>query len=239
MSEPSPNVLDVGVDTDLTKWPRLLVTGDDVTPEQAGDIILRTTEWYLIAGSAEWATEVYAALVERGAPAALAGTTGTDILDLELSRALGVWLKMARVLDLRFMRNYRIASSWLGGLHGWVDWDGKIGCSSYNIGKYPDVETVHTDLLRVASAFPYLNMRVQLVTDEGAGTSAVSWVVNGGEVAHPVLGDQPLITEPTDPYAGESLHDLLATRNAEWYAQRGVTIERLRAALGNLELSYV
>lgn len=36
---------------DLTKWPRLLVTGQPVTEDQANDILIRTDDWYIVGNA--------------------------------------------------------------------------------------------------------------------------------------------------------------------------------------------
>lgn len=52
----------------VTKWPRLLVVGDNVTPEQADQILIRTNSWYLFSNDKGWERTVQQLAVEFGYP---------------------------------------------------------------------------------------------------------------------------------------------------------------------------
>jgi hypothetical protein len=130
------------------------------------------------------------------------------------------------VLQLSYLENARIASSWIGGPHGWCDWDGTIGCANYNIGKWPTVEAVTEDWHAIAAAFPYLNLRAQLVPDEGEAESAVvEWQISNGAVS--------TVEELRDPIVrpGELSAGSLLIRFAAVDGERGVSLHRLREAL--------
>lgn len=83
-------------------------------------------------------------------------------------------------LDLQYLYNSRILSSWIGGPHGWCDWNGYIRCSNYNIEKHPSVEEICKEWQVIATAFPYLNLKSQLITEEGEGNIAVEFEVKDG-----------------------------------------------------------
>jgi hypothetical protein len=192
--------------TDLTKWPRLLVLGDPVTPAQASQILIRTDMWTLPGRDRGW---VQAVARLAGIPLNRYGRIDEEAAQ-EFRAAVGG-------LDLSYLYNDRIVSDWLGGPHGWCDWNGQIGCANYNIGKWPWVEEVHDEWTMIATEFPFLRLRAQLVRDEGAaGIPAVEWLIRGGE-AHLVESIGLLRPPETD-------HRYLA-------GQPGVTIERLREAL--------
>lgn len=160
---------------DLTKWPRLLVAGDSVTVEQAEEIIIRTNEWYLCINDHSFERAVYDA-------------AGIDLVDELYShpdvQSMREFKRCYQVLHpLHYLYNSRIASSWVGGPYGWVDWNGHIGCDNYNIGKWPSHESVLSEWETIAVAFPFLNLRVQLVPDEGAADMpAVEYRVHDGIV---------------------------------------------------------
>jgi hypothetical protein len=200
----------------LSKWPRLLVVGTPVTEEQANEILIRTANlWLLHVNDRAW------------------NETVADVLRFEPGR-LGFWtpesLRAAaeelRCLDLQWLYTSRISSSWIGGPHGWCNWDGTVGCANYNIGKHPEVEDVTADWQRIAETFPYLDLRAQLVTDEGEGDLAAEWTVSAGHAVHrePAPGD-PLITDMRELGQMDFLERLFIG------GERGVPLPRLRAAV--------
>lgn len=206
--------------TDLTKWPRLLVTGQPVTPTQANNIILRTHDWPLCANDRNWERQVYDAIHTHGAGPQLEGDMWN--WGRHLHDQFRHWQRRIGVLDLHYLHNNQIASSWIGGPHGWCDWNGNIGCTTWNIGKWPTVEAVTEDWQTIASAFPYLDFRAQLVPEEGeAAAPAVEWKVAGGRV-QVIDGPSELIVEP-----GEPSYFTVLTPGGE----RGVDLDRLREAL--------
>ena len=186
---------------DFTKWPRLLVVGERVTPEQAEEIILRTTTHFM-TNEREFEAEVVRVL----------GCSMTKYGSVVLTD----FRKRMNALELSYLDNHRIASCWIGGAHGWCDWDGTIGCTTYNIGKWPSFEEVDEDWSTIAKAFPFLRLRSQLVRDEGEGDVVAEWIVAEGRAVAVDVG--PRIAEPTE---------------ADWREGRseiGITIDRLQAA---------
>ncbi|WTW95451.1 hypothetical protein OG216_19610 [Streptomycetaceae bacterium NBC_01309] len=210
---------------DLTKWPRLLVTGSSVTPQQTEEILIRTANLLLLDGNDKaWTQTVYGAL--RLAPAPNGNATTKSIR--ATAEDLGV-------LPLRLLYTSRIASTWIGGPHGWCNWDGTIGCANYNIGEWPARETVLRDWELIADAFPYLDLTAQLLADEGQDGAPVvaQWRVADGRVAEESPG--PRITEPV-----ELTEQDLLTRTLFRGGERGVpaamlyaAVDRLRAARGD------
>lgn len=194
-----------------SKWPLLLATGKQVTPEQADDILLRTCQW-LGGNDREWETTVGLVL-------------GIDQdrygLDWKSERA---WRERIGSVDLHYFGNARIYSPYVGGPHGWCDWDGRIGCGNYNLGKWPAVAEVEEDLAVIAAAWPFLDMRVQLVEDEGDGTLCGEWRVAGGEAMETEPG--PRIDQPELDMATSVAAIVFVGSGRE----RGVTRERLVAA---------
>lgn len=205
---------------DLTKWPRLLVVGDPVTEEQANEVILRTTNWHLCTNDRAFERAVYA---EIGVPA--------DQYGWPIGRALSDFEASIGCLNLHYLANARIASSYIGGPHGWCDWDGTIGCSTYNIGKWPAASDVDGEWRAIAAAFPFLRLRAQLIADEGeAPEVAAEWSVRDGSAELVEPGER--IAKPNGPDLGAflaSLHFGAAAR------ERGVSMDRLREALVQVE----
>lgn len=204
---------------ELGKWPRLLVAGDPVTEEQANEIILRTTDWWLNTNDVAWDRTVRAlvGLVDPAGPMTLRGRP--------------VWLGV-HSLNLHYLANHRIASTWVGGPHGWCDWDGTIGCATYNLGKWPDRAAVTEEWRMVAAAFPFLRLRAQLVPDEGeAGRAAAEWRVTDGvaEVCEPT----GLIVEPADLD-----YDQVAASLLRGDRERGVSAARLLEAFKQVSAAF-
>lgn len=199
--------------SELTKWPRLLVAGEDVTREQANDILIRTNSPYLSCNDKAWVRVVADAY---GIPLGEYGDPDW--------RATRVVYEQLGCLDLHYLSNDRVMSSWIGGPHGWCGWDGTIGCSSYNIGKWPTVEEVQEDLDAIAEAWPFLNLHLQLLTDEGDGEIAATWAVKEGEA---------YLVEPVGHVAErlELSETQILGRLMFVGGERGVSPERLREAL--------
>lgn len=203
---------------ELGKWPRLLVLGEQVTPRQAGEILLRTNLWTMWTNDRAWQQQV--------GDLARLPINDHGMFDFEAVRDFE---RRHQVLELNYLHNNRIMSLWIGGPNGWCAWDGAIGCGVYNIGKWPEIDAVTEDWAKIAEAFPYLDLRAQLVADEGAaGFPAAEWRVAGGQVVldlEPAELLRPLVElEEVDIIA----HVLLPG------GERGVSVPRLTEALNQL-----
>lgn len=126
----------------LPKWPALVVTGKPVTEDQAIEIIFRTHSSYLANASNDVNFNNY------------------------ISTFLSGQNKWKQIPELYYMCNHQISTAWIGGPHGWINWEGQIFTNNYNIGKWPSVEEVQLELSSIAKAFPFLDMKVQLMSGE-------------------------------------------------------------------------
>jgi hypothetical protein len=203
---------------DLTKWPRLLVTGEPVTEQQADEILVRTDDWWLTSNDHAWAVSALAAQFGRPMPIDWAAPSKDHGERLQRDDE---WRKSFGILPLQYVDNHQIMSAWIGGPHGWCDWAGRIGCSTYNIGKWPSVEEVTDDWGMIAAAFPYLDLTAQLVSDEGDGEPCGQWRVLGGKCTF-----EP---EPTERICLVDDPMFTFLEPVSW--ERGVSLERLRQAL--------
>jgi hypothetical protein len=164
----------------LPKWPAFVVVGEPVTPEQAAEIILRTDSLYFSTNDQAWAEDLNSYLydVEPCSSYRL-----TDAIQSKLGLADRDWEKVSRYenavtvavgkIPLNYLNNHQIASSWIGGAHGWCSWNGEIGCSNYNIGKWPSVGEVYDEWARIAKAFPFLELKCQLMNHEASDRDGV------------------------------------------------------------------
>jgi len=158
----------------LPKWSRFAVSGDPVTPAQAEEIIVRTDSLFFCSNYKEKENEFYEALgmklIENGYPC----TDSFKKVKEEL-----------KSLDLDFLGNSRIISAYIKGPHGWCDWNGKIFTNSYNLGKHPSVAAIRSDWIKIAEAFPFLNLRCQVFNGEYCEDDvkpAVEFIVSKGKV---------------------------------------------------------
>lgn len=207
----------------LGKWPRLLVAGEQITEQQANEVIVRTTGMYFLHCNDRWWNRQVAELV------------GLD-LDPQHGMATFETVQAAteryRTLSLEYLVNSRIMSSYIGGPHGWCNWDGAIGCSNYNIGKWPSVEEVNREWRTIAATFPFLTLEAQLVTDEGEGVVAVGWHVEAGKAT---LRPRPAPRNYLRPiHDGDDMAGMIGLLMGSPGRERGVSVERLEVALAQV-----
>lgn len=191
---------------ELPKWPGIIVTGKPVTKEQAWEIIIRTHSDYLFVGgylctnSFALEKEIIAAMRfpetvanakyyegnERFYDVVLDALKSYHELDLE------GWAKQTyNPLCLEYLDNARLASAWIdsnGKGYGWCDWDGVIGCNNYNIGKWPDTETIYNEWVLIAKEFPFLELNCSVLNceicqaNEPDAKILIEYVVSDGNV---------------------------------------------------------
>ena len=162
----------------LPKWPALVVVGKPVTGEQAAEIIIRTDSMHFSCNEWEFKRQLHAAFYDIEISDRSYGSEERAIkqklgLDPDDRSSWNVyWDHTEKVkmetgqIDLEYLNNDQVVSSWFGGPHGWCDWQGRIGCWNYNIGKWPSVETVFREWQRIAKAFPFLDLTCQLMNHE-------------------------------------------------------------------------
>lgn len=163
----------------LPKWPALTVLGTPVTQEQAAEIIIRTNDWGSSCNDPDWEMTVWQ-------------TAGFEIKKHSPNLIEIPWdsrhrtEKELRVLSLNYLCNYRIMSNWIGGTHGWCDWNGDIRSCNYNIGKWPTEQEVLDEWKAIAYHFPFLSLRAQLWSGEASGEGiypVCEFVVRGGRAS--------------------------------------------------------
>ena len=168
----------------LPKWCQMIIEGDKITEEQAIEIIKRTDTFFV--GECFGNNRSYIKEAKRL----------FDIKDMsdfekeDFNVRIEKYFKNKEELILRWnsielthLVNRWISNSWIGGANGWCHPNGEIKYCD-NIGKYPDVEEVYSDLEKLAAAFPFLNMTVTLMNGERdyCHNSLVSMKVSNGIV---------------------------------------------------------
>jgi len=196
-------------DRTLPKWSGLLVLGEPVSPERAAEILVRTDALQFWSNDREFDADlneiVYGLRVSgnRFYEAALK-TWG----EMNLGQ---MWERLDRIdrelgqVELNYLRNARIVSTWVGGPHGWCNWDGTVRAANYNIGKKPTVREVYDDWVSIARTFPDLKLRSQLLAggDIAGALPVVEFVVDSGrvEMVEPVcrlMDPEPIDFMPFD-----------------------------------------
>ena len=221
----------------LPKWPALLVVGSPVTRQQAMEIIIRTDGLYFSSNDREFDKQLNEYFYDIQIDEAGYGEDKKAIAK-KLNVAENDWnaifeyqrMKAEEIgrLGLSYLNNSQIVSSWIGGPHGWCDWQGNIHTRNYNIGKWPSVEEVYNDWVTIAEAFPFLDLRCQLLNSE-AGEEVdeqkpvVEFVVKDGKVE--MVEPNGLIDVAS--FGVEDMYD----RFSNPYSERGCTIEQFKEAV--------
>jgi hypothetical protein len=217
----------------LPKWPAMVVVGRPVSRQQAMEIIIRTDDLYFSSNNPKFDKVLneyfYDVKIDSDVYDAVITKLGIS-KELKYSNELYDYMYKKRSevgrVKLTYLNNSRITSSWVGGAHGWCDWNGNIGCNNYNIGKWPSVEEVYNEWKLIAKAFPYLDLTCQLMNHESSCEDMVddpkpliNFVVKNGNVK---------MTEPDGyismPVFPDFSYDIF--RN-----ERGCTIEQFKEAV--------
>ena len=223
----------------LPKWSCLFVKGKKVTKNQAAEILIRTDDLHFSCNDRKFSSKLNEVLY--GVYAESYSLEEKMVEEFELiddydhkgRTAIGKAYDYIdeiqeeyKILDLYYLRNEQIVSSWIGGPHGWCNWEGYIGCSNYNIGKYTTVKEVYDEWKTIAKEFPYLDLRCQLLSGEQCDDDAipvVEFIVKNGKVKMK-KPTESLYYKPVD--INYSLKNIFMDD-----AERGCTLEQFKEAL--------
>lgn len=230
-------------EVELPKWPALVVIGESVTKEQAMEILIRTDSLYFGCNDKEWEEElnfIVFGFKTRNIDDKLKekhGILPKDGYRPEFYEIKESYQNRYAPIQLQYLNNHRIASSWIGGAHGWCSWDGTIGCSNYNIGKWPSVQEVYEDWVCIASEFPFLDLRCQLMNEEAGESESikplVEFRIKDGKVLVcepeeileiPSFGTEDVIARFNDPH-GERGCSLKTVREAFEFVEKKIKID--------------
>lgn len=221
----------------LPKWPGMVVVGTPVTKEQAAEILVRTNV-YLSCNDNSFNNEAQGIIYEVDGK----GKTRYDEINEVIIKKLGVDEKNFKAvwdykeskerelgkLDVYYLANSRICSSWIGGPHGWCNWNGQIGCNNYNIGKWPSVEDVYKEWEIIAEAFPYLDLKCQLMNHEASCEDSVE---NPGPVIEYRIKDGKVKMVEPKKYLQVPVFPDLSIDFLNPMREIGCTIERLEESV--------
>lgn len=221
----------------LPKWPAMVVVGRPVTREQAMEIIIRTDDLSFCSNDHKFSKALdeyfYDVKIDKDGWGNVYDAVITKLgisKDLKYSNESYDYIDNKRSevgrLELQYLHNSRIVSSWIGGAHGWCHWGGNIGCNNYNIGKWPSVEDVYNEWKIIAKAFPYLDLTCQLVNHEADCEDMVddprplvNFIVKNGKVR---------MKQPDGYLSIPSFPDV---NISSFMNERGCTIEQFKEAV--------
>lgn len=180
----------------LPKWPQMIVTGAQVSNDQALEIIRRTDAFFAYnSGNDHAFVERAMSLVGKPKEVKYKDPRFTDkdgnVDDekrLELHRKYweeeGQWREDWGLLQTEYITNAWISSAFIGGPHGWCHPDGVIGYCN-NVGKWPSVQDVYNEWQLMLTAFPFLELEVTLMSGEefdDEKSPVVSFLIRNGGI---------------------------------------------------------
>lgn len=113
------------------------------------------------------------------------------------------WHSLHGIIELEYLINDWIDSSYVHGCHGWCHPDGEIGYCD-NIGKYPQEYELLYDWQSVAYMFPFLDLFITLVNrEEVPSMNLLNIRVEPGGNVNVVPLDTPNPFGPPDPGRGK------------------------------------
>ena len=208
------------LERNLPKWPALTVVGNPITHGQACEVLIRTSSFHFSGNDRNFKRSLYDVL---GIPPDDFGATD-DNWRAHLDGVRSAMEKY-RCLNLEYLQNHRILSAYIGGHHGWCNWNGRIHCDSYNIGKWPSCERVFQEWKLIAEAFPFLQLKSQLWSGEQCEEGhepIIQFNVANGNVE---------VREPEELIAPVYNNDIEAESFLSFGRERGCTIEEFKRAL--------
>ena len=169
--------------------PHLLVVGEDITEEQASEIIIRTNRWPIIR---------FSHLYEKIKKIYISSLPEEELIS-HVEFNYQILEKKIKSLHLNYFFNHRVDST--SGLRGWCNWNGKIFCNNYVLRGWPNYENIISDLEAISSNFPYLNFKLQIVEKQKTFKPAYTFQIKDGKVKE--LYSKKLITKPDDTVLNE------------------------------------
>lgn len=180
------------LEVNLPKWPQCLIKGKKISEEQALEII-RRTDSFLCNPPYVRDKDVFGKWVvdTLQIPCEFASD------DYEETKFMydcyKNWADRFGCLQLEYLYNDWIYSSFIGGCHGWCHPDGTIEYH-YNIGKWPTPKEVLDDLSTIAYNFPFLDFTCTLMDAEYLDDRKplVSFIVKDGHanISEPIEIDE-------------------------------------------------
>jgi uncharacterized ubiquitin-like protein YukD len=216
----------------LGKWAAMVVVGKNVTEDQAKEIIVRTSGLYFSSNNHEFVQALYEHVFKKKFDEQKYHSTISDYYSNN-QECIKVMNKYGILRGVEHLKNHQIVSSFIGGPHGWCNWDGSILTNSYNIGKYPSENEIYKEWIIIAEAFPYLDLKCQLWDKECTEDNNIP------EVQYNIKNGMVATCEPEDLYIYPRSGDICKFVVGLKYGRRdfecGCTLENAIKALDYVE----
>lgn len=176
------------LNVNLPKWPQLMIVGEDVSVEQAKDIIFRTDSFLtdssrFSGGNAQEFNRTYRE--EAGLDFSWLSEDQEQDLPLQFDFEVAQRVRQRiGFVHLNYIESDWASCPFVGGPHGFCSPEGKIYFQD-NVGKWPDVEDIYHDFCLIAEHFPFINLKATLYNGESCEEDSiplVSFVVQNGNV---------------------------------------------------------
>lgn len=170
--------------TNLPKWPQMRVSGQQVTVDQAKEIIFRTDGF--LTDSSEYSggnnREFNAAY--RKAAGLLKYQSEDPVSFRKSWEFMDILRKRLGVIHTSYVSNDWASCAFIHGAHGWCSPSGELSYVD-NVGKWPSVAEVLDDWKVLAKAFPFLDLTATLMSGESCddSTALVNIVVKNGKAS--------------------------------------------------------
>jgi hypothetical protein len=120
------------------KWCPLRLYGQPVDTKLAREIIFRTQRQAIpYTNDHAWTKAIY-----REIGYEQVNKIGNTLEELAVDRALR---SLTKILPLNVLFNDQVSSCYIGGPHGWINWDGAEGLKVSSQSKQPFINTITTN----------------------------------------------------------------------------------------------
>jgi hypothetical protein len=140
-----------------SKYQGIIIRGSSVDADQATEIIIRTTKWPILEVSQpdSWMNEI---ILPYKKGTVSSNMYGTYSISRDTSRP-----KIDILSNIKLFKNNKISTPFLCKSN-WCEWSGEIQ-GEFNIGKYIEPQEIHRELFCISNAFPFLEMKIQLLNN--------------------------------------------------------------------------
>jgi hypothetical protein len=224
-------------DLGLPKWPAMTVIGDRVSEKVAAEIIIRTEHGFPdFWSNSKRATKEFQDIFGYSEDDSIYKNKEGESDEQRVARMHAFWDRKRKLqeaigcIELEYLCSSRITSAYIGGPHGWCNWNGEIFSNGYNIGKWPSVESVAQEWERIGLAFPMLKLKCWLYDEESCESTGKPVVMF--EVANGQTWVRPATDAPPIQPAGPDMEAFIKALNGDSYNREvGIHPERLRQRL--------
>lgn len=159
---PTPSNYSDIINVALPKWPQMRVVGRKISPELAGEIIIRSDAWIEGNGSGGNNKDFQDQLARK---LGLVAYDYTSEWRVNHQDAWDQFRQRIGFINTEYVRNDWISCCYIFGPHGWCQPDGTIFYND-NVGKWPSGEEIFQEWQLIAETWPQLHLEVTLMSGE-------------------------------------------------------------------------